>query len=202
MILNSNVAGKSSGIGHNNVASYNAVMGYVAVSHKKIIVPNDGDPVPPPRSSVKSDKFPEDIIAADFQMSGFAFVFEILRISPDRTVTVEMASFSNICPAVHIYMRIQNAAGTYLSVRADDTVGPYPGIRRDLAGFVYDSCRMYRHWAKNRPEFAKSDGIGTGFGFKVSAVYKRTGQLGLHGHAAVHRCLAPHFVIPVALLQD
>ena len=145
MIFNAYMPGESGCIRHNDMISYNAIMGHMAVSHKKIIISDNGDPVTSPGPTVQSDKFPEDIIAADFQVGGFSFVFEILRISADGTVAVKAASFSDGGPAGYIDMGIQNAARSYASVWTYNAIGPNLGLRGYLAGFVYYCSRVYGH---------------------------------------------------------
>ena len=145
MISNRDVSCKRRGVRHNDMVPHEAIMRHMAVRHKKIVIPDVSDSVPASGSTVQAYKFAEDVIASDFQMCRFALVFEILRVGSNGTVAVEMAPFSNIGPAININMGIQDAAGPYVRIRADNAVGPDMCFPGDLTGLIYDCCRMYGH---------------------------------------------------------
>ena len=120
-------------------------MCHVAVSHDEIVVPDDGDAVPPSRAAIQTDELPENVIVADLQIGGLALVLEVLRIGPYGAVAVEMAPRANSGPAVNVNVGIQNAAGSNRGVRTDYAVGAYVGIGGDLTRIADDCGRMYGH---------------------------------------------------------
>ena len=129
MVSDGDMSGERGGIRHNDVASHDAIVSYMAVGHEKALIPNDSYAVSPCCPAIQSDKFSKDIVASDFQMCDLALGFEILRIGSDRAVAEKTAPFPNICPTVNINMGIQDAAGSYLCIRTDNTVGADMGFR-------------------------------------------------------------------------
>jgi len=152
MVFNGDVPGEGGGICHDDIVSYNAIVSHVAVSHKKIVVPNDSDSVPSFGPAIQSDKFSKDIVAADLQIGGLACVFEVLWIGSNGAVAVETAPLSYLCPTMNRNMGIQFAAAPYTCMGTDNAVWPDVSFRGNLAGFVYNRSRVYGHWVKKGPE--------------------------------------------------
>ena len=124
MISHRHVSRDRSGVRHDYTVADNAVMGHVAIGHKKTLAPDNSNPPATPGAAIEGDKLPEHIIVADFQIGRFSLVLEVLRIRPDGAVAEETASFADTGPTMNDYVRIQDGARPYLGMRPDDAVGP------------------------------------------------------------------------------
>ncbi len=109
--------------------SYDAIVGHMTVCHNEIAVSDGRDAVPALGSAIQTDKLPKDIVVADLKIGQFPFVFKILGIRPDGAMAVKVASFPDSSPTMDVDMGVQDASGSYASIRSDNTIGTNMGVR-------------------------------------------------------------------------
>src|SRR5687767_11713704 len=83
VIFDNDMSCQSCCIGENYSASNNAVVRDVHSGHQIVVVAKDCRSASAQRASIDRHKFPYEIVAADPQVCGFTFEFEVLRIRPD-----------------------------------------------------------------------------------------------------------------------
>jgi hypothetical protein len=204
MIKNGNMSGQSGCIGHDDVASNDAIMRHMTVSHYEIVVPNYAASSSAFCAAIQADKFTKYVVVSNLQIGCFSLILQVLRICPDRTMMVKVAPFADRCPALNAGMRIQDAAGSYGSVGPDDTVGPDMSFGRNFTGTVYYCSRMNGHfiWKKARSLRGRTIKGKSACSIESGTIYNGTGQFRFDCHIAVDQCLTFHFVVSVTLFQD
>src|SRR5262249_33487046 len=108
VILYPDMAGKGSGIGHDDVIADMRVVGYVAVGHEEAVISHGCDSPAPARPAVHGHELAEHVSLAHAQDRLLALVFQVLRIAPDRAETIEAAIFADRGPAVDLNVRVEN----------------------------------------------------------------------------------------------
>ncbi len=82
-------------------------------------------------TAVDGAVFPENIVIADFQISGIAFEFQILRFPTDCGKWEKLVASTHFRVTFEDDVRMENAVITQFDVRANDAIWPDADIPPD-----------------------------------------------------------------------
>lgn len=142
MVSNNAVTPNDGSVGHDNVATHDDVVCYVAGGHEEAIVADGGfffEIV----SAMDSDHFAKGVTVADAESGGVAFfVFMVLGGSTQHGTCADGVCLADGGVTGDMDMGGYFAAGPYLNEFVNNGIGSHFDGGVELCARVYDCCRM------------------------------------------------------------
>ena len=123
IVIHLDVAGESHRIRQDHMAADLAIMGDVRIAKKQIVRTDSGHGIRV-GTSMNRGVFTENIVIADFKISGIAHVFEILGFSADGGKGEKLIATAKPRVAINDDMRVEDAIVSKRDICANDTKRP------------------------------------------------------------------------------
>src|SRR5712691_687564 len=141
VISHLHVAGQCAVIGENDVISDSAVVPDVTVRQEISAIANPRSALAC-RATINGYELAERVFVADFQISRFATIFQVLGLLADGAVRVEFVFRAGVRGSAKCHMMLQPAiltehdVGAYYAIRPDDRSRADFGSRIDNGGWM------------------------------------------------------------------
>ena len=119
MVADRDVPGQGRRVGHDQVVAQVTIVSHMDIGHEKVVVANRRHAPARHRATVHGHILPKNVVMADDHAGRLTFVLEMLGRGADGGIGIELTSFPNLGPALHVDMGDQAGSSADLDMLTD-----------------------------------------------------------------------------------